>query len=463
MLLRHRVALCRRFFSLPGGARTAAGPFSSSAAAVADAEHAEHAEHVEHAAAAAAAPAGAVIGLSDITRAHFRIKPHILDTPFEESRRLSELFDATIYTKLEFKQATGSFKERGAANVILQLDDAQMQRGVVAASAGNHALALARHGPRSGVPVTVVMPVVAPLTKVSNCRSMGARVIVEGNHLLESRAIADKLIQQEGLTYVNGYDDPAILAGQGTIGLEMLQAVPDLDAVVVPIGGGGLIAGVATAVKQINPNCLVIGVEPSRCASWTAALEAGAPVSVEANATLADGLAVTTVGSNAFACAKDLIDKVVVVSESSIALSILRLLELESFVVEGGGATAIAGFIDGKLDELKGKKVGVILCGGNIDMPVLGRVIERGLTADGRMHRFVANVSDRPGGIAHLTDCIAKHGASVKDLHHERASVLEDVAIVAITATVETRDAAHAEELRRGLAKEGLEVRWGGK
>ena len=460
LTMRYRAALCRRFFYPRGGTSSPGARFSTSAAPEISPNEEESVTVVAAARDDRSHQPAAVIGLSDITRAHFRIKNHIVDTPFEESRRLSELFDATIYTKLEFKQATGSFKERGAANVILQLDDEQKQKGVVAASAGNHALALARHGPRSGVPVTVVMPVVAPLTKVSNCRSMGARVLVEGNHLLESRAIADKLIQQEGLTYVNGYDDPAILAGQGTIGLEMLQAVPDLDAVVVPVGGGGLIAGIATAVKQINPNCKVIGVEPKRCASWTAALKAGEPVSVAASATLADGLAVTTVGSNAFACAKDLIDKLVVVSESSIALSILRLLELESFVVEGGGATAIAGFIDGKLDELKGKKVGVVLCGGNIDMPVLGRVIERGLTADGRMHRFVANVSDRPGGIAHLTDCIATHGASVKDLHHERASVLEDVAIVAITATVETRDAAHAEELRLGLAKEGYEVQW---
>lgn len=401
-----------------------------------------------------------VLNLADITRAHFRIKDHIVVTPFEVSRKLSELFGATIYCKLEFKQATGSFKERGAANVILQLDETQRKNGVIAASAGNHALALARHGPKSGVPVTVIMPVVAPLTKVSNCRDMGARVIVQGNHLLESRTIANKLIEEEGLTYVNGYDDPAILAGQGTIGLEMLEKVPDLDAVVVPIGGGGLIAGVATAVKQINPNCKVIGVEPERCASWEAAVAAGSPASVEATATLADGLAVTTVGENAFNCARNLVDKVVLVSESSIALSILRLLELESYVVEGGGATAIAGFIDGKLDELSGKKVGVILCGGNIDIPVLGRVIERGLTADGRIHRFTATVSDRPGGIAHLTECIARHGASVKDLQHERASVLQDVAVVAITVAVETRDRAHAEELKRGLEAEGLDVSW---
>ena len=400
------------------------------------------------------------IGLSDITRAHYRIRDHIIETPFTHSVRLSELFGCQLYTKLEFKQRTGSFKERGAANVILQLTDEQRAKGVIAASAGNHALALSRHGPPSGCKVTVVMPVVAPLSKQAGCRDMGARVIISGNHLLEAREHADELIAKEGLTYVNGYDDPAILAGQGTIGLEMLNQVADLDAVVVPIGGGGLIAGVALAVKNINPKCQVIGVEPHRCASWTAAMEAGAPTSVKGQATLADGLAVTMVGSNAFAVAKDLIDDVVVVSESAIALSILRLLEIENYVVEGGGATAIAGFIDGKLDYLKGKKVGVILCGGNIDMPVLGRVIERGLAADGRIHRFIATVSDRPGGIAHLTNCIAESGASVKDLYHERASVLEDVALVAITATVETRNLDHANELKEALNREGISYKW---
>ena len=402
-----------------------------------------------------------LLDLSDITRAQFRIRDHVVHTPFEKSLRLSELFDCEIYTKLEFRQATGSFKERGAANVILQLDGEQRKKGVVAASAGNHALALARHGPRSGVPVTVVMPVIAPLTKVSNCRSMGARVLLAGNHLLEARDIADDLRQKEGLTYVNGYDDLAILAGQGTVGLEMLNQVSNLDAIIVPIGGGGLIAGVALAVKSINSKCQVIGVEPERCASWSAAVKAGKPVPVNSLATLADGLAVTTVGSNAFEIAEKLIDDVVTVSESSIALSILRLLENESYVVEGGGATAIAGFIDGKLDYLKGKKVGVILCGGNIDMPVLGRVIERGLTADGRIHRFVATVSDRPGGIARLTDCIAKSGASVKDLYHERASVLEDVAVVSITCTVETRDVDHAKELQGVLTEAGVAFKWG--
>jgi threonine dehydratase len=406
-------------------------------------------------------PSQDILSLSDITRAAFRIQDHVINTPFLEAEQLSSLFDVQLFTKLEFKQSTGSFKERGAANVVLQLTPEQRAKGVIAASAGNHALALARHGPRNQCPVTVVMPVVAPLTKVSNCRNMGARVIVDGGHLLESRTIADTLIEQEGMTYVNGYDDPAILAGQGTIGLEMLQQVPDLDAVVVPIGGGGLIAGVAMAVKNLNPNCKVIGVEPDMCASWTAAIKAGKPVGVPAQGTLADGLAVTTVGSNAFQVAQHLIDDVITVSESSIALSILRLLERESWVVEGGGATAIAGFIDGKLDYLKGQKVGVIMCGGNIDMPVLGRVIERGLAADGRIHRFVATVSDRPGGIAHLTDCIAESGASVKDLYHERASVLEDVAAVAITCTVETRNSEHAKELQQALKENGVKYQWG--
>ena len=404
------------------------------------------------------------ISLSEITAAAYRIKDAVVQTTCAESLRLSELFGAHVYTKAEYQQRTGSFKERGAANVIAQLTDEQRRRGVVAASAGNHALALAYHGPKSQVPVSVVMPTVAPLTKVTNCRAFGARVFQEGHHLLESREVAARDPRFSDMLYVNGYDDPGIIAGQGTIGLEMMHQVPNLDAVIVPVGGGGLIAGVALAVKALNPRCEVIGIEPRRCASWTAALEAGHPVPVDSSkATLADGLAVTTVGENAFRLGRDLVDEVLMVGEGSIALAVLRLLELERTVVEGGGATAIAGFLEhggdgGALARLRGKRVGAILCGGNIDMPVLGKVIERGLAADGRIHRFVARVSDRPGGIAHLTGLIADTGASVKDLYHERAGLADDFAMVSITVWMETRDAKHAEEVARVLEEEGISL-----
>jgi len=405
---------------------------------------------------------GACISLSDITQAAFRIRGLVAQTTCIESTRMSEVLGANVFFKREYEHRTGSFKERGAANVLKQLSEEQRRRGVCAASAGNHALAVAYHGQRLGIPVSVVMPIVAPITKVQNCRKFGANVIVEGEHLLESRKVAAQLEEEQDLLYINGYDDPGIIAGQGVVGLEMLNQIHNLDAVVVPIGGGGLIAGMALAIKTLNPAVRVVGVESNRCASWQAALQAGQPVPIDmgGRSTLADGLAVTTVGANAFTLAKDLIDEVVSVSEASIALAVLRLLEEERCVVEGGGAVGVAGFLDGKLDSLKGMRVGVVLCGGNIDTPVLGRVIERGLAADGRIHRFTARVSDRPGGIASLTTILAAAGASVKDINHERAYLKEDIAMVSITVGVETRNSAHAAEVQERLQDAGMDFDW---
>lgn len=375
---------------------------------------------------------------------------------------MSEVLGARVFLKREYEHRTGSFKERGAANVLRQLTEDQKRRGVCAASAGNHALAVAYHGQKLGIPVSVVMPIVAPITKVENCRKFGANVIVEGEHLLESRTVAAKLEQEDQMLYINGYDDPGIIAGQGTVGIELLSQVPDLDAVVVPIGGGGLIAGISLAMKALNPSVRIVGVESNRCASWQAALQAGEPVpfDMKGRSTLADGLAVSTVGANAFRLARDLVDDVVSVSESSIALAVLRLLEEERAVVEGAGATGVAGFLGGKLDFLKGKRVGIILCGGNIDTPVLGRVIERGLAADGRIHRFTARCSDRPGGINSLTRILAEAGASVKDILHERASLKDDIAMVSITVSLETRNAEHAAEIKRRLDDNHVDFDW---
>lgn len=377
---------------------------------------------------------------------------------------MSELLGARVFLKREYEHRTGSFKERGAANVLSQLTEEQKRRGVCAASAGNHALAVAYHGQKLGIPVSVVMPIVAPITKVENCRKFGANVVVQGEHLLESRTVAAKLEEEDNMLYINGYDDPGIIAGQGTVGIELLSQVPDLEAVVVPIGGGGLIAGMALAMKALNPSVRIVGVESNRCASWQAALQAGEPVpfDMKGRSTLADGLAVSTVGANAFRLAKDLVDDVVSVSESSIALAVLRLLEEERAVVEGGGATGVAGFLGGKLDFLRGKKVGIILCGGNIDTPVLGRVIERGLAADGRIHRFTARCSDRPGGINSLTQILAEAGASVKDILHERASLKEDIAMVSVTVSLETRNAGHAAEIQRRLEDNNVDYDWHG-
>jgi threonine dehydratase len=303
------------------------------------------------------------------------------------------------------------------------------------------------------------MPRFAPLTKVVNCRRLGAQVILEGDNIFEARHKADDIAAKQELTYINGFDDPAIIAGQGTIGLEIVSQVPDLDAVIVPIGGGGLIAGIALALSKLKPTATIIGVEPKNCSSFSAALEKGTPVHISMKPTLADGLSVPKAGENAFEIARGLIKRVVLVGEREIALAILRLMELEKAVVEGAGAAPLAACLAGLVPELAGKKVVLPLCGGNIDMNTLGRVIERGLASDGRLCRFTATISDRPGGLARFAGLIAEEGASVIDIAHDRAFNQEDITTVTVHCVVETRDAEHIQTLRARLDREGFHVK----
>eukprot|EP00118_Oscarella_pearsei_P008928 m.48563 g.48563 ORF g.48563 m.48563 type:complete len:484 (+) comp33888_c0_seq4:188-1639(+) len=401
------------------------------------------------------------ISFEDVTAAAYRIKDRVARTMCERSH-LSDSLGMEIFFKKDFMQYTGSFKERGARNTLKQLSKEQKTLGVIAASAGNHALALAYHGKDLNVPVTVVMPVVAPMMKVSSCRECGANVIIQGNHIGESKEIATKIAKEKNLLYVNGYDDPTILAGQGTMGLEIIEQVPDADAVIIPVGGGGLLAGVSLALKTLKPDITVIGVESDHCPSFSAALKAGRPVKVETWPTLADGLAVPVVGGNSLATAKPFVDKMLTVSEDFIALAILRLVEQEKAVVEGAGAAGLAAVLAGLVPELKGKKVVIPLCGGNIDTTVLGRCLERGLASDGRLCCFVVRVTDMPGGCAKLTALLAKLGVSIKDILHERAWLYSDIFSVDMKCIVETKNRQHADELHQSLNDEypGL-VRWG--
>lgn len=388
----------------------------------------------------------------DVTSAAFKIKGGILSTPCMLSH-LSALTGMEVYLKQDFLQFTGSFKERGARYALMELPASQKERGVISASLGNHALALSYHGKLLGVPVTVVMPIVAPMMKIQSCRQHGATVVVQGQDMAEAKALAMRMARDQHLAYINGYDHPHIMAGQGTLGLEILEQVPDVDAIVVPVGGAGLIAGIATAVKSMRPNVKIIGVESERCASFSAALQAGKPVPVSGGPTIADGLAVPTVGYNAFVTAAPLVDRMVVVKEETVAVSILRLVELEKCVVEGAAACGLAAILDGQLDEFKGKKLVLLLCGGNIDTTVLGRCLERGLAVDGRLIKFSVTVSDRPGGIAELCAQLARFGVSIKDIEHERAWIASDVFSVSVTVTCETRDMDHANELKEHLNK----------
>jgi threonine dehydratase len=385
-----------------------------------------------------------------IQAARERLRDVIYHSPCPYSLSLSRLCKASIYCKLDHLQMTGSFKERGARNKLLTMTPAQRAAGVIACSAGNHALGLSYHGQLLGVPVTVVMPRWAPLVKVANCRAFGATVLQHGDGLEAARELALAMAKDNGLTFIGPFDDPELIAGQGTMGLEILEDVPDVDAILVPVGGGGLISGIATAVKGLKPGVKVIGVESKSAPTLRTSLDAGMPTRVTPLPTLADGLAVAQVGAIAFEIARRLVDDVVLVNEEEIALAILRLLEMEKMVLEGAGAVPLAAAMRGGLG-LGGKKVVLVLCGGNIDVTMISRIIERGLAADGRLTRISVAISDRPGSLARLLTVIGQTGASVKEVEHDRHFGPRDVALTGVNIILETRDFEHIAEIKEAL------------
>ncbi len=398
------------------------------------------------------------VTIDDIRSAAGRIAGAVYRSPCPYSLSLSRLCGAEIYCKLDHLQMTGSFKERGARNKLELLDEVQRRRGVIAASAGNHALGLAYHGRELGIPVTVVMPRWAPMVKVANCREFGASVIQHGEAYDEARTHALELSQGRGLTFVPGFDDPAVIAGAGTVGLEIIEDMPDLDAVIVPVGGGGLIAGIATAVKAVKPSVRVIGVEPHNAPTLHESLRVGELRKIPTTPTLADGLAVAEAGRMCFEIARRLVDEIILVDEGQIARAVLKLLELEKMVVEGAGAVSLAGAVQAKQLGLDGRKVALVLCGGNIDLTMLSRVIDRGLAVDGRLCRVDCRISDRPGGLARLTAVLASTGASVKEVSHDRHFAPADVAWVKVSCVLETRNHDHIRQVLATLSEQGIDV-----
>ena len=401
---------------------------------------------------------GSSVTLDDIRAARERIASGIMRTPCPESRPLSELTGARIFCKLDLLQRTGSFKERGARNALLLLDQPQRRRGVIAASAGNHALGLAYHGGLLGIPVTVVMPRFAPLVKLATCRRLGAHVILEGDTFAEARETAVRLAARDGLELVHGFDDPRVIAGQGTMALEILEEVPDADVLVVPTGGAGLLAGVGLVANALRPEITIVAAEPAAAPTFSASLAAGRPVAVPIRPTLADGLAVGRVGDVSFPIAASVVDRVATVGEAALALAVVRLLELEKLVVEGAAATALAAVLGEAGTVCAGRTVVLLLCGGNIDLTILDRVIAHGLAADGRRWRFTTRISDRPGGVARLTAAIAATGASVREIVHDRAFAGPDVFSTGVDVTVETADRGHVAALVERLEAEGFVV-----
>lgn len=397
------------------------------------------------------------VSLKHIQQARERIAKSIRDTPCQLSESLSELCGARVHVKFENLQATGSFKERGAANKLLQLSAEERKRGVVTASAGNHGLGVAYQAKKLAMPATVVMPKGAPLIKQVNVRRLGGTVLLHGDSYEQAVAKGRQIERDEKKVYVHGFDDPDVIAGQGTLGLELAAEVPELEAVIVPVGGGGLIAGVGVAIKALKPAVKVIGVEPQRCASMTGALKAGKPVSVEAKPTIADGLAVNRVGDVPLGLAKSVLDEMVMVSEEEIARAILVLLETEKTVVEGAGAAGLAALLAEKV-KLRGKTVALPLCGGNIDVNMMANIIERGLAKDGRLVWLRTFVSDKPGALAAVSRVIADSGASVKDVFHNRAFGRVEPGGVEIHWVLETRSHEHIAELVMRLREKNIQV-----
>jgi len=396
-----------------------------------------------------------VVSGERILDATHRIKKGIIRTPCNYSK-MSKSLGMDLYLKKDYLQVTGSFKERGARYSLIKLSPEQRAAGVITTSAGNHAQALAYHGRDLGVPVTVCMPEIAPLVKVDSCRDMGAEVILHGNSFDECRDYAMGLSKDRDLLYINGFDHPDIIAGQGSLGVEILEDVPDVDYIIVPVGGGGMIAGITAAVKHLKPSVKIIGVESERCPSWQTRQMLGKHTKCVwsqwgAKNSIADGLAVAEVGCNAFATCDHHLEKVISISEDWIAIAILRLLEKEKAVTEGGGAAGVAAIIANALPELQGKKVCTVLCGGNIDASTLTRTVDRGLIAEGRICRFTVTVSDRPGGMAEMLQIVAEHGGSIKEVQHDRILLTAFVYKVALVCTVETRGVENAKQIRQSM------------
>ena len=398
------------------------------------------------------------MNLQEIQAAAGRIRDSILVSPFDRSEAFSQLTGNAIFLKLENHQMTGAFKERGALNKILLLTEDERRRGVIAASAGNHAQAVAYHAAKHGIRAQICMPLTTPLVKVSATRGYGAEVILFGANYDEACAEALRRCDAEKLTFIHPFDDPTVIAGQGTLGLEILEQVNDLDVVVVPIGGGGLIAGVACAVKEMcaqsKRKICVIGVQTSKLPSMKAAVESGRPVVLPAEKTIADGIAVRSAGEHTLPLVRKYVDQIVTVDDEEIANAILLLLEKEKTLSEGAGAVATAAVLNQKV-PLSGKKIGVLVSGGNIDVTLLARIIERGLVKDGRLLRMRIHLPDHPGALVRLSGVIAQHNANIIETAFNRAYFGVVLGDTAIDITMETRGPEHIQELIAALDAAG--------
>ena len=396
-----------------------------------------------------------MVTLDDIRAAAQRIAGAVEATPCVHSRTLSQLTGAEVFLKFENLQFTASFKERGALNKLLSLDAAERKRGVIAMSAGNHAQAVAYHAARLGIPATIVMPRGSPNTKIRNTQVHGAKVLLEGGNLFEAGQHARMLAQRDNLVFVHPYEDALIIAGQGTVGIEMLQAVPDLDVLVVPVGGGGLISGIATAAKALKKNIAVYGVETANYPSMHQHLN-NLPV-VCGGETIAEGIAVKDVGKIALGIIRKLVEEVLVVKEETIERAVVALIEIEKTVAEGAGGAGLAALLEHP-QRFAGKRVGLPISGGNIDSRVLASVLMRGLVRDARLVRLRVTMPDISGSLAKVAGLIAEAGGNIVDVQHQRVFSAASVKSTEIEFLVETRDRAHTDALVQTLEKNGVKT-----
>jgi threonine dehydratase len=389
------------------------------------------------------------VPLAAIEAAAARLRGQIVETPFLRSATLSEMTGAELWLKFENQQYTAAFKERGAYNRLVQLPPEVQRRGVVAMSAGNHAQAVAYHGRRLGIPATIVMPKPTPFTKIENTRRLGATVVLAGDGVDEAAEHARRLAREDGLTLVHPFDDAEIIAGQGTVALEMVRARPDLQTLLVPIGGGGLIAGMASAAKALSPSVEIIGVEAALYPAVHCLLHGHTPTG--GGATIAEGIAVKRPGKLTMPIIRERVDDVLLVDEAAV----LALLEIEKTVVEGAGAVGLAA-VQRDPERFRGRRVGLVLSGGNIDSRLLSACILRGLVRTDRLVRLRVAIPDSPGSLARVTAAIADAGGNVIDVEHQRAFSRSSVKQADVDFTIETRNARHVEELTAALAQSGF-------
>ena len=397
------------------------------------------------------------VTFEDVQAAAARLAGQVLDTPCVESKTLGQIVGAQVFLKFENLQFTASFKERGALNKLASLIESGLPiEGVIAASAGNHAQGVAHHAQRLGLRAVIVMPLQTPTVKVERTRGFGAEVVLHGESFDEARERALQMAEAQGLTFVHPFDDPAVIAGQGTIGLEMLQAQPDLDTLVIAVGGGGLISGIATAVRRLKPGVQIIGVQTSRFPAMVNAIKGS--THAQGTSTIAEGIAVGQPGQLTRALIRQRVDDLVLVDEGDIEQAVLMLLEIEKTLVEGAGAAGLAALLKDPA-RFAGRKVGLVLCGGNIDPLLLAAILERGMVRAGRLARIRVAARDTPGVLARITSIVGEAGANIDEVHHQRAFSTLSIQSVEVELVLQTRNPAHVQDVVARLGAAGFEAR----